>query len=198
MILEKWFATPIWYEKININSEELSKIKDYCLNLRKEDAAGRNLSNVNGWQSHDLKHDDDQTSPMSHVMNQIYESCRQCFVEYGITRPFQINNIWVNINSKNSYNKDHDHPNSILSGSFYVDVPNNESIVFTRPRGIDTWQLSCSHSSKETDLSFGEVHYKPVEGLLLVFPSWIIHRVEPNNSDEERISVAFNTRLISA
>ena len=30
------------------------------------------------------------------------------------------------------------------------------------------------------------------EGRLYIFPSWIKHLVEPNMSDEERISISFN------
>ena len=198
MTLEKWFATPIWYEQIKITNAELLAIKNYCLELRKANPAGRNLSNVNGWQSNDLNYRSDENTPLTNLIKQIHDSCKQCYTEYGITRPFELDNIWVNINSKNSFNKEHDHPNSVLSGSFYVSIPNNEAIIFTKPRGIDTWQLSCSHSSKETNLSCEEAHYKPVDGLLLVFPSWIVHRVETNNNEEERISIAFNTKLISS
>ena len=32
----------------------------------------------------------------------------------------------------------------------------------------------------------------PVENQLLLFPSWLSHRVEPNLTEGERISISFN------
>jgi len=34
----------------------------------------------------------------------------------------------------------------------------------------------------------------PVTGDLLIFPSWLLHRVNMSQSDDERISIAFNSR----
>ena len=34
----------------------------------------------------------------------------------------------------------------------------------------------------------------PVTGDLLIFPSWLLHRVNMSQSDEDRISIAFNSR----
>ena len=36
---------------------------------------------------------------------------------------------------------------------------------------------------------------EPKENLLIVFPSWVLHAVETNLSDEERISLSFNFDL---
>jgi hypothetical protein len=34
----------------------------------------------------------------------------------------------------------------------------------------------------------------PVTGDLLIFPSWLLHRVNLSRSEEDRISIAFNSR----
>ena len=34
----------------------------------------------------------------------------------------------------------------------------------------------------------------PVTGDLLIFPSWLLHRVNLSQSEEDRISIAFNSR----
>jgi uncharacterized protein (TIGR02466 family) len=41
-----------------------------------------------------------------------------------------------------------------------------------------------------------EWHVQPEEGTLIVFPSWLNHLVLPNEGEEERISIAFNTQLV--
>ena len=37
-----------------------------------------------------------------------------------------------------------------------------------------------------------EVHYEPIAGRCIMFPAWLIHGVDPNNSNDIRISVSFN------
>ena len=37
-----------------------------------------------------------------------------------------------------------------------------------------------------------ETHYEPKAGRLIMFPSWVMHCVDPNQSDDIRISVSFN------
>ena len=35
----------------------------------------------------------------------------------------------------------------------------------------------------------------PKEGSMLVFPAYLDHKVEPNKSDEDRISISFNIEI---
>ena len=37
-----------------------------------------------------------------------------------------------------------------------------------------------------------EVHYEPIAGRCIMFPSWLWHEVKPNESNDIRISVSFN------
>ena len=37
-----------------------------------------------------------------------------------------------------------------------------------------------------------ETHFEPIAGRLIMFPSWLTHCVDPNESDELRISISFN------
>ena len=39
---------------------------------------------------------------------------------------------------------------------------------------------------------YRETHYKPVTGRCIMFPSWLMHCVDPNESNDIRISVSFN------
>ncbi len=46
--------------------------------------------------------------------------------------------------------------------------------------------------SQMTPWTVGKITYKPTEGLFIIFPSWLWHGVEPNQSEESRISLSFN------
>ena len=42
------------------------------------------------------------------------------------------------------------------------------------------------------DRTSSEATYKPITGMLLIFPSWIKHGVTVNKSNKERIALSFN------
>ena len=39
--------------------------------------------------------------------------------------------------------------------------------------------------------------YTPQDNVLILFPSWLKHQVETNQSEEDRISISFNINAIS-
>lgn len=89
-------------------------------------------------------------------------------------KQFRFSNIWLNINYPGSYNKAHTHNGCERSGVFYVKVPEDSGdLYFTKM----------------------DEYIKPYPGLLVLFDSNEEHAVEPNISDEPRISFAFNYRL---
>ena len=42
---------------------------------------------------------------------------------------------------------------------------------------------------------FTYVSVDPVDNQLIIFPAWIQHMVEPNMSEEDRVSIAFNIEI---
>ena len=45
--------------------------------------------------------------------------------------------------------------------------------------------------------NYHDFMFNPLEGRMLIFPSYLCHRVEPNESDEDRISVSFNLDIVN-
>ena len=116
--------------------------------------------------------------------------------------------IWTVINKKNSFNTEHIHKNSILSCVYYLKVPKDGkggNFVIRDPRKVceffpnPTVLKDCSYNLKSTIGSVtadpNELIIEPEVGKMLIFPSWLEHRVLQNLSEEEdsdRICVAFN------
>ena len=107
-------------------------------------------------------------------------------------------NVWINMNNKGGYNEVHTHPGCIMSGVYYVKVPNGDcgQIAFHRD-GMDAYLLHSLGVAE--DMSTGEAphcsatwSYPPVENRLFVFPAWLSHGVRENLTDEDRISISFN------
>jgi uncharacterized protein (TIGR02466 family) len=84
----------------------------------------------------------------------------------------------------------HGHPNSLLSGVFYLRVPEGSApILFDDPRPFRKF-LSLPKLTNSTN--WERIHFVPEDGLLLIWESWLEHEVPRNFSKEGRITMVFN------
>ena len=103
----------------------------------------------------------------------------------------EITQSWVNFSKKNEWHHRHNHNNSFVSGVFYLNTDNPDSIIFANP--LTKKQMFVIESQFE-DLYYSEEHDMQVcNNLLILFPSWLSHSVHPVINDVERISIAFNS-----
>src|SRR5262249_24019232 len=101
---------------------------------------------------------------------------------------------WAIVNGKLASGVVHCHPNSFLSGVYYVNTNDDSGdIFFQDPRHVAS-MWSCP-VTEHTPWTIRQVTYHPVAGGMLIFPSWLYHGVEPNLSDAPRVSLSFNYRL---
>jgi uncharacterized protein (TIGR02466 family) len=101
--------------------------------------------------------------------------------------------MWANVNPKGGFNRTHIHPNSLWSGVYYVKtLPNCGHLKLEDPRSIALMTRPRMKPGPQPGRLWREVHYEPVAGRLIMFPSWLNHCVDPNLSDDIRISVSFN------
>jgi uncharacterized protein (TIGR02466 family) len=96
---------------------------------------------------------------------------------------------WINMHDRGGFNFLHMHEGSLLSGSFYLSVPRGSGqFVFRDPRpGVILGSVKGGVPNGHAD-----IHLTPSDGLLVLFPCWMEHYVEPHDSDEPRITIAFN------
>lgn len=104
-----------------------------------------------------------------------------------------ITSSWVAFTGDNQAHHIHSHPNSFLSGVFYLST-DNDSIIFRNPHAslLNTWDI---YSEKPITNFIAQTWELPVEDMtLLIFPSWLEHEVNFRPPKESlRISLAFNT-----
>jgi uncharacterized protein (TIGR02466 family) len=107
-----------------------------------------------------------------------------------------LNNLWININQKSSFNRPHVHPGSTLSGTYYVDCDTNSgNLVFKHPSMGHQYSIKDGAIDEFTEYNAAHWSVSPEIGKLIIFPSWLEHYVEPNVSERERISIAFNIEI---
>lgn len=105
-----------------------------------------------------------------------------------------ITGCWANVNGIGARHRQHTHPNNLLSGVYYVNTAKgSDKITFDDPRA--QCYVICPRFREPTIENSAEINITAREGTLLVFPAWLQHRVGPNESDSERISVSFNAMV---
>ena len=106
-----------------------------------------------------------------------------------------ITEAWININQKGHFNCSHDHPGSLFSAVYYVKGgPDKGELELKTPIIPHTYTISNEMVSGFNAFTGHAMVIPPVTGDLVIFPSWLLHRVNMSKSDEDRISIAFNTR----
>ena len=171
------FETPLWISSTDLNINHLErKIKIFAFQNE-----SKLMSNIGGYQGHEFY---DENLYNSLIQNLPIDSNSHL-------KNFRIY-TWVNINGKGNRNERHCHLNTsiFLSGVYYVKAPKNSGRVrFYDPRGHLTQEF-LDYKYFYNGYSY---HYiEPQENMILYFPCWLEHDVESNDSNEERISIAFN------
>ena len=103
--------------------------------------------------------------------------------------------MWAIVNKGGAANARHHHGNSDISAAYYVRAPiNSGDIVFYDPRPAPVFSHPKANNPNSLNAMVNSIN--PVEGLLVLFPSYLDHSVNANMSDEERIVISFNINLV--
>ena len=101
-----------------------------------------------------------------------------------------ITQSWLNKSGKGESHHEHRHPNSMISGVWYPQIHEKlPPIQFTNIHQRDV-ELSIKNYNK---FNSQNCLFPMKRGELILFPSNLYHSVPVNKSDEERISLSFNT-----
>ena len=102
-----------------------------------------------------------------------------------------ITGCWANINPPGSAHPRHTHPNNYLSGVYYPQAgPDAAEIVFSDPRPEAFVIMPRPRQWSERTANNRVVPAR--DGRMVIFPSWLQHHVMANQSETERMSIAFN------
>ena len=99
---------------------------------------------------------------------------------------------WVNRSDKESSHchDAHRHPMSLMSGIFYLTNTPYAPTIFLDPIDKREWDAFSVDGTRD---EFHRQYVTPKRGGLIIFPSWLIHASMPNNSLDDRYTIAFNT-----
>jgi uncharacterized protein (TIGR02466 family) len=187
MIKAAYFPTIIYAKDLQLDNRLFER---EVIEWSKKDK-GIKRTNMIGWHSTTDMHKIPVFKPL---VDELFKMQIEMYREEFLSREPIIGNMWANINPPGGYNRPHIHPNSHFSGVYYIKAPQNSGdIVFNDPRsGAHMIMPERIKDSKPPSHLWREVRINPLEGRLIMFPSWLWHCVDPNESNDIRISVSFN------
>jgi uncharacterized protein (TIGR02466 family) len=177
------FPTPVYISKLNreLTNKELSFIDKNKLDIYKNQ--GNTTSNdnyiLNNKAFKDLKTDldlivqdyfDKIISPSNNITPYITQS-------------------WLNYTETNQYHHKHQHPNSLVSGVFYINCDDK----FDKIKFFNDTYKTIKPEIKDWNIWNSESWWFSVKsGDVILFPSSLSHMVETKEGTNTRISLAFN------
>ncbi len=115
-------------------------------------------------------------------------------VNDGAAKPAFIN-MWTTIYPPGAFVPEHVHSNALLSGVFYAQAPENcGNLVFRDPASIA--KIMFIRKMGEFP-SVDTLHVHEVKtGSMVIFPAWLPHSTQTNESNQDRIIVSFNLNMV--
>ena len=188
MIRELHFPTAIYIADIKHPTLNQELEKDIVAWSNKDKGVVR--TNIKGWHS---TTDMAELPQFKKLVDMLYACQKTIYDQEHLDSEPVLGNMWANINPPGGMNRAHQHPNSLWSGVYYVKAPKNSGqLKIDDPRSPAAMVRPNQKKGPVPPRLFRETNYEPKVGRCIMFPSWLMHCVDPNQSSDIRISVSFN------
>jgi uncharacterized protein (TIGR02466 family) len=136
-----------------------------------------------------------QVSPSFDALRRLIDTHVRRFaveLEFDLgSKPLAMTDCWVNMMPRGVTHSLHLHPLAVISGTYYVRVPNGApGLKFEDPR-LDRYMSSPARRADASERNQCWVVMPAKAGGLLLFESWLRHEVT-TNAVGERVSISFN------
>lgn len=195
------FATRVWRAPLGGKSPHDVRldVQEACEVLQIEDKTGRKWCRDNsykGYTSYGSLNDLPQRFTAFDDLRRALDKQVATFsLELGFDLAggkLKLDSMWVNVIPHGGIHSGHIHPHSVISGTFYVSLPDGASqLKFEDPRLGLMMAAPTRHPNAAQDLR-PFIFLTPQVGEVILWESWLRHEVTLNKSKGARISVSFN------
>lgn len=203
-VQKPYFPTLIFQNDVD-HSEQLNKTLLDLTYAERDHGVAVNKSNtaeLGSWHSATNLHKRSEYEPLLAEVNSALERISK-ELSYASDYALKVTSMWSIINPPGNGNRAHCHPNSLWSGVYYVQAPENAGkIEFIDPRtALVMNQPRYENKKKRPRECWTKVNYKPVPGRMIIFPAWLYHGVDSNTAKEkgraaDRIILSFNINQV--
>jgi uncharacterized protein (TIGR02466 family) len=196
--MEILFATKLY--RTTIAARHLSaNLAQACRAIAREDRAGQAWSRKHGYHgytSYASLVDLPARSPafaelVRHLDRHVAAYARALDLDLR-GRRLKLDSLWLNVMKTGAVHTAHIHPNSVVSGTYYVTVPPGAAALKLEDPRLGLMMAAPPRRARAARLNQTFVYLKPKAGTLLLWESWLRHEVARNLARGERISISFN------
>ncbi len=195
--MRELFATPLYEDEI-VDAVLLEELGYSIRALATEDSAGRRWSRDKGYRGYtsyaslnDLPRRDPAFADLAKLLTK-HATRFASALALDLPRKPRLDSIWVNVLKPGGHHGGHIHPNSFLSGTFYVEAPEGSGAIrFEDPR-LPMMMACPPRLADAPQQRSAFVTIAPRPGLLLMWESFLRHEVLAGTARSERSSVSFN------
>ena len=182
MVINNLFPTPVGSFELG---RDLSKLEQkFLFNFETRP----NMGNVTSTNNYVLR--DNRLSSLRLFLNNSLQEYFQATMSPQDNIKLEITQSWINYTKTGQYHHKHTHPNSVISGVFYIQASKEIDKLFFYNESYQQIKIV----PKEFHVYNSESWWLPVEtGQLLLFPSSLTHMVATTSGEDDRISMSFNT-----
>jgi uncharacterized protein (TIGR02466 family) len=202
-VLDPLFVTKIYRADLAEGSARGARlnqeIEAACLSIAEDDTAGQRWCAKNGYPgytSYASLNDLPWRIPVFGDLKRSLDSHVATFakeLDYDLGQEkLQLDSLWINVLPPGGVHTSHIHPHSVVSGTYYVTVPDGASALKLEDPRLGFMMAAPPRKKKARPENRQFAYVAPQPGTVLLWESWLRHEVPLNEAESERISVSFN------
>ncbi|MFT3727776.1 MAG: TIGR02466 family protein [Terricaulis sp.] len=199
--IETLFVTKLYRAAVHGSGALNADLLKACIAIADDDEAGAAWSKEHGYKGYtsyaslnDLPRRDPAFATLKRELDKHAAAfAKALHFDLG-ARKLALDSIWVNVLEPGGVHTGHVHPHSVLSGTYYVDVPLGASSLKLEDPRLAMMMAAPPRTSEAPEAERTFVYVRPAAGEVLLWESYVRHEVPVNASKKPRISVSFNYR----
>ena len=198
--IESLFATQLYRAALPKSAMDLNAaLEATCLSIASEDKAGRRWCKEHGYRGYTSYASLDDLPQrasvfeelVAHLDNHVRAFARALEFDMDVRR-LGLDSLWINVLKPGGLHTAHIHPHAIVSGTYYVRVPDGASAIRYEDPRLAMMMAAPPRRPNARRAKRSFVSAEPKAGTLLLWESWLRHEVPVNAGKTERISISFN------
>ncbi|MFL5020630.1 MAG: TIGR02466 family protein [Microvirga sp.] len=200
-MIDTLFVTKVYRSEITGTKGQrlLRELETACLSIAADDTAGQRWCAKNGYPGYTSYASLDDLPwriPVFADLAKALDSHVAAFakeVDFDLGgRKLVLDSLWINILPPGGVHTSHIHPHSVVSGTYYVTVPDGAGALKLEDPRLGLMMAAPPRRAKARPESRPFAYIAPSPGTLILWESWLRHEVPINEAEADRISVSFN------
>ncbi|HSM95858.1 MAG TPA: TIGR02466 family protein [Rhizomicrobium sp.] len=196
--IETLFASSLYRAQISARGLNAALART-CLAIAAEDKAGQRWSKAHGYKGYTSYASLDDLQMRASVFDELMKKIDRYVGGFARTLEYEmggktlaLDSLWINVMDRGGIHAAHIHPHSVISGTYYVEVPRGAAdIRFEDPR-LAMMMAAPPRKEKARRQNQTFVRVSPRPGTLLLWESFLRHEVLSHGAPGKRISISFN------